>query len=109
MENNICIANNFWKRLKGLMFKEDLKSNEAMVLLNTKRVHSSFMKFNIGVIYLDRTFNVVDYEVLKPWKVGKRVKGVEHIVEVSEDINPEDGFIKEIVQTLEERENGRFF
>lgn len=86
MIKRIKIAENFWSKFKGLMFRDELALDEAILLLNCSRVHTCFMKFDICVIYLDEDFNMIEYEILKPWNVGKKVRGTKHILEASSGI-----------------------
>ncbi len=102
----IKIADSFFTRLKGLMFKKSMEDDEALVLLDTPRVHTSFMKFSIGIHYLDEKFDIIEYERLEPWKVGKKVKGARHIIETSERIRPDSDLVKEIIKELEAKYSG---
>lgn len=83
---NLDVANNFFKRLKGLMFKESIDENYALLFINTNRIHTSFMKFPIAVHYLDENFKTIDYEIIEPWKIGKKVEGAKHVIETSPTI-----------------------
>lgn len=86
MIEKVEIAGNFWSRFRGLMFKDELPEDEALLFLNCSRVHTFFMKFNICVIYLDKDFNIIDYEVLKPWKIGSKIEGARHLLEASSEV-----------------------
>ncbi|WP_350343104.1 DUF192 domain-containing protein [Proteinivorax tanatarense] len=85
MITKLKIADSFWSRLKGLMFKKKISLNEGMFFPNCGRVHTCFMKFDLCVIYLDKYLNVIGYQVLKPWKISKRIKGTKHILETSSE------------------------
>lgn len=69
----IEIAANFSKRLRGLMFRRSIASDYGLLFINSRRVHSCFMKCPITVVYLDEEFNMLDLELLKPWKLGKKL------------------------------------
>ncbi|QQY80132.1 hypothetical protein EDD65_10147 [Keratinibaculum paraultunense] len=103
MIKKIKIAANFWSRFRGLMFKNELPEDEALLFLNCSRVHTFFMKFDICVIYLDKDFNVIDYEVLKPWQIGSKVEGAKHLLEASSKVEP---YIKDMTKLTIKVEGG---
>lgn len=61
------IADSFFTKFKGLMFKKEIKEEEALVLTETNSIHTFFMFFPIDVIFLNENFSVVKkIENLKP-------------------------------------------
>lgn len=46
-------AENFFKRLRGLMFRRHLAEGRGLLLAPCNSVHMLFMRFAIDVIYLD--------------------------------------------------------
>ncbi len=91
------IADNFLKRFKGLMFKDGLDDDQALLFTNTSRIHTSFMKFPIAVHYLDENFHTIDYEIINPWKIGKKVEGARHVVETNPTVVFKD---KRLIQSI---------
>ena len=64
----ILIANSFFTRLAGLMFRKKLPKATALLLTSCNSVHMCFMRFAIDVIYLDKEFKIIKVEQnLKPW------------------------------------------
>ena len=64
------IADNPVARVKGFLGRSKLDDDEGM-LLATWAIHTSFMRFPIDVVFLDRSFGVVKtVERLKPWRVA---------------------------------------
>lgn len=53
------IATGYWKRLKGLMFREKLENQQGIHLHPCNSIHCFFMKFPIDVVFLDRHGKVV--------------------------------------------------
>jgi uncharacterized protein len=47
------LADNPWRRLKGLLGRPGLRSGEALVIRPCQGVHSWFMAFPIDVLYVD--------------------------------------------------------
>lgn len=81
---NAVIADSFMTRFKGLMLKNEESSINGLLLVKCSSIHTMFMKFPIQVIYLTENNIVLDQEVVKPWKIGKIVKGAKNIFEIPE-------------------------
>ncbi|ABR55097.1 protein of unknown function DUF192 [Methanococcus vannielii SB] len=67
---SIKIADNFFKRAFGLMFK-DIRNNEGLLFKYGNRklhIHTFFMKYPIDVIFLKDDFVVDIVSNLKPFK-----------------------------------------
>lgn len=56
----VTIANQFFTRLRGLLFKTPLKQQEALLISPCKSVHTIGMYYAIDVVFLS-----ADYRVLK--------------------------------------------
>ena len=62
-------ADNFFKRLIGLMFKKSLDKDEALIFKGAPSIHTFFMRFPIDVVFLDREMRVIRIcKELKPWR-----------------------------------------
>ena len=65
-------ARTFWARLKGLMFRESLAPQAALLLEPCPQIHTCFMRFDIDVVFLDVHNRVVAVvENIKPWRMSK--------------------------------------
>lgn len=106
MIRDFKIAGTFWTRFKGLMFKDSLAEDQGILFLNCSRVHTFFMKFDICVIYLDKEFNIIFHEVLRPGKLGSKVKGTKHLIETSVEVVSHIKHMTKIVLRMEEVDNG---
>jgi len=53
------VADSFSNRMKGLLGRESLEKDEALVLTNCRQIHMFFMRFAIDAIFLDKTNKVV--------------------------------------------------
>lgn len=63
LKNNnltVIVANQFFSRLRGLLFKPALKLDEALLLSPCKSVHTLGMRYPIDVVFLSP-----DYIILK--------------------------------------------
>lgn len=68
-------ARSFFKRLKGLMFRDALEPGTALLLAPCPQIHTCFMRFNIDVLFLAEDGTVLFVmENLKPWRVSPIVR-----------------------------------
>ena len=85
-----CIADkveeaaDFMSRLRGLMLRKSLPEGGGLLLRNCGAIHCCFMRFTIDVVYLDKQMKVIDKETVRPWCIGKIVKGAKHVLELAE-------------------------
>ena len=64
----MMIADSFFLRLCGLMFRKRLPSETGLLLVPCNSVHMCFMRFAIDVVYLDKDFNIIKIvNNLRPW------------------------------------------
>jgi uncharacterized membrane protein (UPF0127 family) len=78
----VVVADSFRLRLRGLLGRRSLGSDEGLLLVGSPSIHTSFMKFPIDVLFLDRELAVIDVtEGLKPWRIASRWKA-KHILEL---------------------------
>lgn len=64
------LADNFFLRLKGLMFRKNMDRDEAVILYHTPSIHTFFMNFSIEVVFLNQKMRIVDIRrELKPKRV----------------------------------------
>ena len=52
----IKIADKFFSRLLGLMFKKNLESNHGLLIVPCNSIHMLFMRFSIDAVYVDKNF-----------------------------------------------------
>ncbi|HEY1366818.1 MAG TPA: DUF192 domain-containing protein [Gaiellaceae bacterium] len=66
-----AIADGFLSRLRGLLGRRELPRGEGMLFRPTSSVHTSFMRFPIDVVFLDRELAVTKIVArLKPWRAA---------------------------------------
>ncbi|MEH7352855.1 DUF192 domain-containing protein [Neobacillus drentensis] len=79
----IKVANSFFARLKGLMFRKDPIKNEGLLIIPCNAVHMFFMKFPIDIVLLNKQNEVVKvYQNLKPWRMTKPEKNAYSTLEL---------------------------
>lgn len=78
----VAVADNFFTRFRGLMFRKDLAPGEGLLLKNCSAIHCCFMRFPIDAVYLDDGMQVVAAETVKPWRLGGIYPGARHVLEL---------------------------
>ena len=82
--SDVVCADTFARRFLGLMPRRELKPSEGLLLTDCGRIHTNFMRFTIDVVYLSGEYSVLEVETVRPWRLGKRVRGAKHVLEVAE-------------------------
>ena len=78
------VADSFRLRLRGLLGRGSIGSDEGLLLVGSPSIHTSFMRFPIDTLFLDRELTVIGIKAnLKPWRVAGRWKS-KHILELRE-------------------------
>ena len=78
------IADTPFKRMRGLLGRDELAQDEGMLFRPAGSIHMMFMRFSIDVLFCDRDLVVVGVERgLAPWKTAKR-RGAKVVVELAE-------------------------
>ena len=84
---DIGIADDFFSRLMGLMFREDAKFPllfEIPQKVNSRKrssIHSLFMRFDIVLVFIDGNNLVYEIADLAPWNYYVPEKSAKYIVE----------------------------
>jgi uncharacterized protein len=80
---HIEMADSFFKRFKGLMFRKDPIKNEGLWIVPCNAVHMFFMKFPLDIVLLNEQNEVVElHHCLQPWKMTKPVKKAHSTLEL---------------------------
>ena len=70
-------------RMKGLLGRRELPSDEGILLKPASSVHMAFMRFPIDAVFLDRDLHVVKIAAdLQPWRVAGS-RGAKAVLEIS--------------------------
>ena len=68
----MCVS--FWCHFRGLQLAPPLPDNQGLLFVtedegtSSKAIHMFFMRFSIGVVWLDAGGRVVDKKLAKPWR-----------------------------------------
>jgi uncharacterized protein len=76
------IADSPWPRMRGLLGRRDLPSDEGILLRPAGSIHMFFMRFPIDAVFLDRDQRVVRVvESLRPWRAAA-TRGARAVLEL---------------------------
>lgn len=75
-------AGSFWRRGKGLIGREGLPIEGALVLHPCVCVHALFLTFPLDVIHVDRDGRVLRVLCLRPWHIGPLVRRSNTVIEL---------------------------
>ena len=77
------IADSFWLRFKGLMFKKNLANREGLLLRPCNGIHTFFMRFNLDILYLDKENNIIkSFFDVSPGKILPVMKECFSVLEI---------------------------
>lgn len=76
-------ADNFWKRLRGLIGVRELPQGDGLLIVPANQVHTNFMSIPIDVVYLDGENRVMDFdETMRPYRFGRLRRGAHAVLEL---------------------------
>lgn len=65
------LVTGFFARAKGLLFRDSIELDEAMIFEKCKSVHTIGMRFSIDLVFLDKNKTVLKVvEHLKPYRIA---------------------------------------
>ena len=77
------VADNAWKRLRGLLGRASLPEGEGMLFRGESSIHSAFMRFRFDAVFMDRELRVVGLaEHIPPWRM-RAARGARNILELA--------------------------
>lgn len=77
------VADNVFKRLRGLLGRADLASGDGMLFRGESSIHSAFMRFRFDAVFMDRELRVVGLaEHIPPWR-ARSSRGARNILELA--------------------------
>ncbi|HZJ77281.1 MAG TPA: DUF192 domain-containing protein [Clostridia bacterium] len=81
--NDLEIADSFFKRLLGLMYRKSMGENHGLLLVPCNQIHTFGMKFPIDALFLSCDYVIIQMEKsIKPHKVLKTVKNSNYVLEL---------------------------
>lgn len=93
--DNAEIADSFFSRFRGLMFRKSIESDYALHIKPCNQIHTFNMKFPIDVVYLSKDGTIVEiHENVMPNRICKTVKRAESVIEINASISSKLGIFK---------------
>ena len=104
-DSSICrarVANTFFSRFRGLMFKRELSKEEGFLIEFSKRlgsqsIHGFFMRFPLDLVFIDGEKKIVELASLHPYRLYSPKKKSFWVLEVNK------GFVKKNGLTIGDR------
>jgi len=87
LANRVELADTFWRRFHGLMFRRRFPKGSAVLFRLPKPgrygIHMFFVRFPIDLLYLDSRFVVVELrEGLRPWRTHRPKAIANYLIEL---------------------------
>ncbi|HEY9687049.1 MAG TPA: DUF192 domain-containing protein [Coleofasciculaceae cyanobacterium] len=80
---DVEMADNYFKRLLGLMGRPGLAPSQGLWIVPCKDIHSCFMRFEFDALFVDKSMQVVHLkERMRPWRFTKFVKNGHAVLEL---------------------------
>ena len=84
LAQEIEMANSYWTRLKGLMFRRGLAPEKGLLLDPCPQIHTCFMRFARDAVFFDKNGRVLYVaEQMKPWRFSRFVRGSRYTLELA--------------------------
>lgn len=69
LASQVKVADDFIGRLIGLMFKKSMNGFDALLVVNTKSIHTCFMRYSMDLLFLDKKNKIIKISrYMKPWR-----------------------------------------
>lgn len=82
LAQQIEMADTYFTRLKGLMFRKQFDKNAVLILDPCPQIHTCFMRFLLDAVFCAADGTVLYVvENMKPWRFSKFVRGARYTLE----------------------------
>jgi uncharacterized membrane protein (UPF0127 family) len=80
--HRVFTADNFFKRLFGLLFKKPLKNGEALLIRCCKSIHTIGMRYSIDAVFIDESGKVISaIKDIPPWRFTPYIREARSVIE----------------------------
>jgi uncharacterized membrane protein (UPF0127 family) len=88
--SEVSIADSYFKRLKGLMFKSNIKKGLVFKIIKSKyrinsSIHMFFMLKSLDILFIDEEDKVYEIIKLRPWQTYTPKKPAKYIFELEKN------------------------
>lgn len=88
ISRNISMADSFYTKLMGFMFCPR-PSDDTGILFKTNSIQTHFMRFNLDVVFLSSSYQVVKViRSLKPWRMTRFYFKAKYTLELPDGLLP---------------------
>ena len=78
----VFTADNFFRRLFGLLFKRPLNDGEALLIKGCKSIHTMGMRYSIDALFIDEDGRVLSiFNNMGPWRFTPYITDAESVLE----------------------------
>ncbi len=83
LADKVVVADTFFSRTKGLLGKQSLEANEALIIRRCNSIHTFFMRFNMDAVFIDSKNKVIGLrEDMSPGKISRIYLKAHSVVEL---------------------------
>ncbi|MEW6076012.1 MAG: DUF192 domain-containing protein [Candidatus Omnitrophota bacterium] len=83
LAENVTIASSLFSRMQGLLGREALARNEALILMPCNAIHTFFMRFSIDCLFVDAHNRIVKIiSDFKPWHISRPYPKSRFVIEL---------------------------
>ena len=80
--NDLEIADSFWKRLVGLMFRKQVSSGFGIWIKPCRSIHTMWMRMTIDVYFIDDAGMVIGVKkAVRPWQIALAPNNTQSVLE----------------------------
>jgi len=82
MAHRVFTADNFFRRLFGLLFKRPLNDGEALLIKGCKSIHTMGMRYSIDALFINKDGKVLSiFKNMGPWRFTPYITEAESVIE----------------------------
>lgn len=83
LATHASLANNFWTRLVGLMFRRRLDEGAGLYIERSSSIHAFWMFFRFDAVFVDADDRVTKVvHAMRPWTIAFGGRGAKHVLEL---------------------------
>jgi uncharacterized membrane protein (UPF0127 family) len=98
ISSRVFIADSFFRRFSGLLFRKPLKSGEVFILKNCRSIHTIGMRYSLDAAFMDNDGKIIAvFENFGPWKITPYIAKAVSVLEAR------SGFLKKRLLAVGDR------
>lgn len=83
LAKNIQVADSFYSRLIGLMFRKEMRDLDGLLIRNSNSVHNCFVRFSLDLVFVTNDMKIVKIiKNFKPWRFTRIYFKARHVLEL---------------------------